>query len=64
MKTCATCNHYRPTEDVGTTGTCRLFPPTVVFVPPHEEMDQYGMFSMFPEVDAEEYCGQWEGEEQ
>ena len=63
MKTCVTCNHYRPREDMGTTGTCRLLPPVVVFVPPHEETDQYGMFSVYPDVDADDYCGQWSGQE-
>jgi len=57
MKTCVTCNCYRPSEEASSTGQCRLFPPVPIFT------EEDGIISIYPDVDAEDYCAQWDGEQ-
>ncbi len=48
--TCATCAYYDPFTD--SSGCCRRRPP-VVF-----RDEKFGSTSFFPEVDADEWCGE------
>lgn len=58
MKTCASCLCYRPSEEDGAVGECRLMPPVVVYV------EDACVCSVFPEVESVDYCAQWDGVEQ
>jgi hypothetical protein len=53
-KTCAHCQHYRPSDEESATGECRLNPPQML----HSEEE--GPYSIFPQVDSEDYCSRWE----
>lgn len=53
---CTHCKHYKPLEDTGMMldyGECRRFPPSPL-------VDADGdPFTMFPQVDEGDQCGEW-----